>query len=276
MGAAAHETVVDLLAEEWAAIAELGVGLGDQEWDLPSECPGWTVRDVLSHMVGTERSLLGDPPPPRDGPLPTYVRNPVGATNEAWVDARRRLPGPEVLGEFRNVTAARLQQLREAAAERFDEIGPSPVGEVPYRVFMQVRLMDCWVHEQDMRVATGRPGHGLGPVAELSMDRLVSAMPFVVGKQAKAPDGKTVRFDLLGPSERRFDVAVRDGRAAFVAAAEEDPPGPDAVLTMDAEVFWRLACGRVTGQAAVAAELVAVGGDAGLGQRVLDAMAFMI
>ena len=63
---------------------------------------------------------------------------------------------------------------------------------------MNVRVMDSWVHEQDVRVATGRPGHDSGPAAQLSLDRLCSAMPFVVGKQARAPEGASVRFDLRG------------------------------------------------------------------------------
>jgi hypothetical protein len=45
---------------------------------------------------------------------------------------------------------------------------------------------------------------------------------------------------------------------------------------MNIEVFWRLGCGRVTGEAARAAGLVELQGDLGLGQRVVDAMAFMI
>ena len=45
---------------------------------------------------------------------------------------------------------------------------------------------------------------------------------------------------------------------------------------MDVEVFWRLACGRVDGQAARVAGLVNVDGDTAVAFRVLDAMAFMI
>jgi uncharacterized protein (TIGR03083 family) len=36
---------------------------GAAQWDLPTECPGWTVRDQVSHIVGVERMLLGDPEP---------------------------------------------------------------------------------------------------------------------------------------------------------------------------------------------------------------------
>jgi len=268
-----EEPVVAILAEEWDAIDTLARGLGDSEWEMPSECPGWTVRDLLSHLIGIERVLLGDPPPPPLDQLPPHVENEVGARNEAWVAARRARPGPEVLGEFRAVTARRVAELRSLPPARFDEIGPSPVGEVPYREFMNVRVMDSWVHEQDIRVATGRPGHDSGPAAQLSLDRLCSAMPFVVGKQAGAPEGASVRFELHGPLGRQIDVVVRDGRAKAVPSLDEQPT---AVLDMAVEVFWRLACGRVDGQAARVAGLVTATGDTELAFRVLDVMAFMI
>ncbi len=201
------EPVVEVLAEEWNAIGEFGDVLDETEWVLPSECPGWTVRDVLSHMVGTERSLLGEPSPDPISTLP-HVHNEVGARNEGWVASLRSSQGPEVLAAFREVTALRLTQLREWPASRFEEVGPSPVGMVPYREFMNVRVMDCWVHEQDMRVATARPGHRQGPAATLAIGRLASAMPFIVGKKAKAPDGSAVRFELTG---RRASAHRRPG-----------------------------------------------------------------
>jgi uncharacterized protein (TIGR03083 family) len=267
------EPVVAILAEEWGALEGLGRSLTDAEWDLPSECPGWTVRDVLSHLIGIERSLLGDPAPAPLDELPSHVANEIGARNEAWVASRRSLPGHAVLDEFRDVTAHRLADLRSFPAARFEEIGPSPVGQVPYREFMRVRVMDCWIHEQDMRVATGRPGHDSGPAAQLALDRLSSAMPFVVGKQAGTPEGSSVRFELRGAMPKRIDVVVRDGRATTVAALEGQPT---AVLDMGMEAFWRLACGRVDGQSARLAGLVVVDGDAEVAFRVLDAMAFMI
>ena len=189
------------------------------EWDLPSECPGWTVRDVLSHMVGTELSLLGEPAP---DPLstPSHVHNEVGARNEGWVASLRNHTGPEVLAVFRDVTSRRLAQLRSWPTSRFDEVGPSPAGQVPYREFMRVRVMDCWVHEQDIRVATARPGHRQGPAATLAIGRLASAMPFIVGKKAGAPDG------IVGPlrADGERTPAGRRGRAAEAGRAHRGRP----------------------------------------------------
>jgi uncharacterized protein (TIGR03083 family) len=272
VGNGSDEPVVDVLDEEWSAIIELGEILGAPEWELPSECPGWTVRDVLAHMVGTERSLLGDraPDPVSE---PAHVHNEIGARNEGWVVSLRGTSGPEVLANFSDVTKRRLAQLRDWPTSRFDEVGPSPTGMVPYREFMQVRVMDCWVHEQDIRVATARPGHRQGAAATLAIGRLASAMPFVVGKKAGAPEGSSVRFELTGTEPLRIEVAVRGGRAVIDDGTSSDPT---VEIRVDREVFWRLGCGRVTGEAARGAGLIELRGQTELGNRVVDSMAFMI
>jgi uncharacterized protein (TIGR03083 family) len=273
MASDAQEETVAVLAEEWEAIASLGAELPPTEWSLPSECPGWTVRDLVAHMIGTERSLLGEPEPARPGMAAPHVRNGVGASNEAWVQARRSVAGAQLLAEFVEVTGRRLADLRAWPAERFDEVAPSPVGMVPYREYMAVRVMDCWVHEQDIRVATGRPGHADGPAAAIAMARIASAMPFVVGKRARAPEGASVRFDLRAPGARRIDVVVRDGRAV---TADDLTGAPTVTLTMDGDAFWRLGCGRISEADARARDLVDVVGDGALAGRVLGSMAFMI
>jgi uncharacterized protein (TIGR03083 family) len=283
-GAASQdEPVVALLDEEWQAIAGLGDELAPDEWELPSECPGWSVRDLVSHMIGTERSLLGESAPPDPGPA-SHVHNPMGAVNEAWVAPRRANAGSEVVAEFREVTARRLGELRAFDEARWSTPGPSPVGNVPYREFMQVRLMDCWVHEQDMRVATGRPGHASGPVADVALSRIASAMGFVVAKKAAAPDGASVRFVLAGAPPRLLDVEVEQGRGRVGSLTPVPSPvsvadgGPErsVVLDMDTELFWRLGCGRVLGEAALDAALVGIQGDLELGRNVVRNMAFMI
>ncbi len=55
--------VVRQLADEWAAIAALGAELNEDDWNAPSDLPGWTAKDCLSHMVGSELMLLGEPAP---------------------------------------------------------------------------------------------------------------------------------------------------------------------------------------------------------------------
>jgi uncharacterized protein (TIGR03083 family) len=102
------EPVIALLDATWASIAELGDQLDEEQWQRPTACPGWSVKDNLSHLVGMENHLRGAPADPPIDERPAHVRNDTGAFNEAAVAARRERPGSAVLTEFRGVTRARL------------------------------------------------------------------------------------------------------------------------------------------------------------------------
>jgi uncharacterized protein (TIGR03083 family) len=261
------------LGETWGALAAVCFELSDNEWALPTECPGWDVKDQLSHLIGIERAIMGEPVPEWDGPLGDHVKNDFAATNELFVAVRRALPGPTVQAEFVEVTTTRLAQLDALTAAGWAEPGWSPVGEVPRAEFMVVRVYDSWVHEQDVRMALDRPGGDGNLASAIALDRVQGAMPFVVGKKAGCTDGTAVRFDLSGPAHdaRAFTIAVDGGRAR---PAPDDVP-PTVTLSLSTIDFVRLGCGRTTAAAVEAAGSVAVKGDAQVGRSVLGAMNFM-
>ena len=49
----------------WQALADVGAGLTEEDWKTPTDLPGWSVQDTLSHVIGTERLLEGLPAPDR-------------------------------------------------------------------------------------------------------------------------------------------------------------------------------------------------------------------
>src|SRR5207253_1255487 len=101
--------------------------------------------------------------PPVDTESVEYVKNDFGAINERGVEARRGRSGPEILSEFRDVTAQRLKDLREHGA--FERPSVYPVTTTPLKDLWPIRLLDFCYHEQDIRSATNRPGHLDGAVA---------------------------------------------------------------------------------------------------------------
>ena len=263
----------EALAETWGSLAEACWELSPNEWALPTDCPGWDVKDQLSHLIGIERTLMGEAAPEWDGPLGDHVKNDFAAANEAWVAVRRPLEGAAVRAEFVEVTATRLAQLGELTEEEWAEVGWSPVGEVPYAVFMEVRAFDSWVHEQDARRALDRPG-GSGNVASaISLARVEGTMPYIVGKKAACSDGTAVRFDIAGPADdaRVFTVAVEGTRAREVG----NDVTPTVTLSLSSLDFVRLGCGRATAAQVETAGGIAIDGDEAVGRRVLDVMNFM-
>lgn len=263
------------LSEVWGQLAEVGADLSDKEWDTPTPCPGWRVGAQFAHVIGTESMLLGRDNPDIDPGRPDHVRNDIGGFNEVWVAALAASPRREVLERFAEVTAARRESLAGMNEEDFAKPSWTPVGQADYRRFMQIRVFDCWTHEQDVRQAVGRPGHDGGPVAEQSVDEIVRAIGYIVGKKAGAPAGSSVTLALTGPVERVLHVAVVDGRAR--AVAELSGP-PTATIRLGSNAFTRLACGRVDPSEVLAGAMggIELAGDSDLGRQVATNLAFTI
>jgi len=137
---------------------------------------------------------------------------------------------------------------------------------------MWVRVFDCWIHEQDLRRAVGRPGNRDGAAEVLILDRAAAALGFVLGRQVKPPEGTSVVWEVTGPLARTVSVAIEGGRGR---ALESPPSVPGVVLTLDAETFWRLGCGRIDPVEALADGSVALAGDEALGRAVVAAMDFL-
>jgi uncharacterized protein (TIGR03083 family) len=195
-----------------------------------------------------------------------HALNPMGEGNEGWVTRLRTRSGPEVLADFRAVAERRLAALRAMTDDAWEAPTTTPVGPGTYGSFMEIRVFDCWVHEQDIRRAVGRPGHLDGPAAELAMARVTGSLGFVVGKRVGPPDGVTVVAELGPPLARTLAVGVAGGRAVTV-----DPPAtPTVRIRTDGETWLQLSAGRASAATVIAAGRVAFEGDAALGRAVVD------
>jgi uncharacterized protein (TIGR03083 family) len=231
------------------------------------------VRDVVSHLVGFELLLRGEAPPAHEGPWPDYVHNPIGELNEVYLAAYRSRPGPEILAQFREVSAAAIARLRQLDDEAWDRMGWSPEGERPYHRFMETRVLDSWIHLQDLRDALLEPADDHGVGEEIVLNRFEAALPYVVGKKMHAPEGFVLRLNLSGRLARSVVIGVRDGRAT----RWPDPVDTVAVeITTPVALFWRRAAGRVSADAFLAASATECHGDPALARAFADALVIMI
>ena len=262
---------IDKLEETWSSISQLGAQLTESQWKTPTALPGWSVQDNLSHLVALERHLQGMPGTDHRAERPGYVRNDMGEQNEHEVDARRRLPGSDVLAEWNKVSAERVATLRTADDSYFDTPSWTPVGQGTIASFLTIRVLDAWLHEQDMRRALNIPGHLSGVAAEHTVDRLTLTLPIVVGKRAATPEGSAVRFEITGGVQRTVTIEVKGGRAAVV---ETPAAAPVATITCDTATFVALAAGRATADQMVGK--ITVQGDTALADRVLSGLNMMI
>jgi len=264
----------DLLEETWRSIIAVGQELSEEDWQRATDCPGWSVKDHVSHVIGTERMLQGLPSAEAEADVgdASHVKNAIGEFNEREVVARRERSGAEVLAELQELADLRLATLRSGDDAYFAQERMTPTGPGTMLDFLSIRILDCWVHEQDIRRAVGRPGHMGGAPAEHTIDRLARTIPIVVGKRAAAPEGSTTVIEVTGPVARTIPVVVEGGRAKIVDAAGAG--APIVTVTMDTETFLVLAVGRQTAEQR--AEQVAIEGDTVLGQAIVGNLNMMI
>lgn len=269
----AYEWIVDALDQTWTAIDNLVRPQPPTAYDALTPCPGWTVRDVLSHLVGFEEMLRGAPVPEHLGPWPDYVRNPLGELNEAFVAAHRNESGLVVLNAFRTASARSLESLRALDDEAWEKVGWSPEGERPYHRFQETRVLDSWIHLQDIRDALLQPEDDHGPGEEIVINRFEAALPFVVGKRMTAPEGTIVQINLVGRLARTVLIEVSAGRAVPLAST---PRTPDLDLTTPVALFWRRGAGRISASAFLDASATDVRGDRQLAISLAEGLAILV
>ncbi|MFZ0907243.1 MAG: maleylpyruvate isomerase family mycothiol-dependent enzyme [Mycobacterium sp.] len=258
----------------WDSLDGLLTGLSEQQWQTPTPLPGWTVHNVVAHIIGTESALHGISTPEADIDVSTlaHVRNDVGVANECWVRYLSTKSGDDLLQRFREVSADRRKSLTDMAIDDWNAPTLTPVGPDSYGRFMRVRVFDCWMHEQDIRDGLAKPPSDAqlaGPAPRLVLDEMATTMGYVVGKLGKATDGSRVAIELTGPLARTIRVLV-DGRARVVDyfAGEQ----PSATIRLDGVLFTRLAGGR----ADAGAGGVELGGDQEVAARIVEHLNYTI
>jgi uncharacterized protein (TIGR03083 family) len=250
------------------AISALVGPLVEGEWNRRTDCPGWSVRDIVSHVIGLESEVLGDPRPIHTLPRDLYhVVDESSRYMEVQVDVRRHHTALEMTSELEYVLIRRARKLRNekrAPDTELRSVLPWEDRTTLERQY-QLRAFDVWVHEQDLRRALGRPGNLDTPGAYVARDILVPQLPKVVAKKAGAPRRSAVVFDVTGEMEFMRTVRVDDeGRGSVNGSVSL---GPTVTLTLDWETYLRLACGRVRPDAV--ADRVKVEGDTALAAAIL-------
>ncbi len=238
------EEMVGTLASTWASIGALIDGLDESLWKIATDCPGWTVKDQVSHLIGFERKwFLEQPSPTLVSPKKSYVHNELGEDNEAWVADRRSADPKSLRTEFALVVKARLAQLNAVGdlPDGFAAAIKTFRGSEPMREVLATRLFDIWVHEQDIRRAVNQPGNYDGPAMLHARDRMLDSLPWVAAKRAKLPDGSVIGIALYGSAQLLRTIRVVDGRGEVVQAADYRPA---AAVTMHEETFLLATTGR--------------------------------
>ena len=163
------------------------VGSVGDSWSRPTPCDGWTVRDLVNHVVGGNvlftQLLQGSPLPEGAGLSAVASTDFLGDDPVAAFDAS--VSG--LLAAF---------EMPGVMAQTF----PTPIGVVPGAVVVHLRVTEWLVHGWDLQTALGRLGSLPEDLAEeeiaisragieaLPPGRMPFAPPQPAGAEAPASD----------------------------------------------------------------------------------------
>ena len=248
--------------------------LPDDAWQQPTDLPGWDVRAVGAHLAHLESELAGNPQQQVEVPEASHIHGLMGQFTEGGTIARAGWTSDEIVDELERSVATRYAALTGDPPGDPDAPGPGFAGLIgwSWQTLLTNRPFDVWMHEQDIRRATDRPGNLDSRGAEHALDVFSRSLSYVLGKLVRAPAGTSLVVEITPPGHD-VDGAARllaveigeDGRGRLV----EPPTAPSVRLRMDVETFVVLSGGRRSPeQVTVEAE-----GDEELAARVLAAMA---
>lgn len=245
----------DALEQTWRSLESVLTDLPEDAWSLPTGCPGWSVKDNVSHIAGLEHNILGEPDPDHQlaEHLP-HVRDDNGRHMELAVDFRRSWTPEEVLADFREVTRRRLGVLRADDTPPDAEVKGPFAGTLSYSALMGIRVFDCYAHEQDVRRATGYIGNLSGPAADIARRRVVRGWTQVLGNLPLL-EGVHVVLDL---DATQHELTEPEGATSQLR------------LGMDLLTAVPLACGR----ADASPEAVEVNGDRDVWESTIPYLGF--
>ncbi|MFC7305854.1 maleylpyruvate isomerase family mycothiol-dependent enzyme [Streptomyces monticola] len=261
------QTYADAWTHSVEAISELVTPLAEGEWNWATPCPGWSVRDIVSHVIGLDCEMLGDPRPIHTLPRDLYhVQTELQRYMEVQVDVRRHHTAPEMTSELEYTIIRRSRQLRNESRDPQTKVRGPLGNEETLEEATRKRAFDVWVHEQDLRTTLRKPGNLDSPGAFVTRDTLLSTLPVVVAKRAGAPANSAVVFDVDGPVDFLRTVRIdADGRGTVDSSPSL---GPAVTLALDWETFYKLGCGRL--KLSAVRDQIKADGDQDLAEAILE------
>ena len=267
--------VGDLFPEILDSLLTLLSGLSSEDWERPTACARWSVKDVALHLLGDEVGILSrkrDAFAPPAGAVSDWQELValINELNERWVRAARRI-SPSLLCDL-------LGYVGSQSCLYFQSLDPyamgSPVswaGPDPAPVWLDVtrEYTERWLHQQHIRDAVGKPGLKEPRLFAPVLDAFVRALPHTFRAVAVA-EGTAVALTISGDAGSAWTLLRERGKwVLYVGVLSE----ADARVNVDQETAWRLFTRGIS--PTEARKRVTLAGDKTLGRKVLDTVSII-
>jgi uncharacterized protein (TIGR03083 family) len=259
-----------------ARLIELLAALEPDEWALPTVAGTWTVKEVAAHLLDTQERLIVRVRGESASPSPAIDSSAALAAFINRINA-------EGVARYRQLDPAALIALMDKGAAVFAEYFQSldPSGVAPFGVswageqtsanwFDTAReYTERWHHQQQIRLATGRPGIMTRELYHPVLDCFMRALPFSYREKTAAP-GAIVRFTIAGDCGGTWSLH-RDAGGWRLADSTSD--GVVSEITVPQDLAWRVFTKGISRDDARGQ--VRVSGDPELGLHLLSTVAIV-
>ena len=257
-------------------LIELLRSLRASEWDAQTVAPRWKVRDVAAHLLDTvlrKLSLVRDSWYVEDVRIesPQDVIALVNRLNEEGVTVYRRL-SPPVLIDMMKMACEQSASFHES----LDPFAPAAfavswAGEaVSPNWFDTAReLTERWHHQQQIRVATNRPGIMTPELYHPVLDCFLRALPHLY-RDMDVSSGAVLLVEITGECGGRWFLSRENGKWELV---KEPAAEPAARVAIPQEIAWRVFTKGIDRDSAKAQ--IKIEGDPHLGTHVLELTAIV-
>ena len=210
-------------------LAATVAGFTDAEWTHPSRCDGWSSRDVIVHLDGTNffwtqsiaAGLRGEPT--------RYLATFDPVTSPALSVAQsRELSSSEVRDRFVESTNTLVALLESLEPDDWTRLAEAPPGHVSISAVTHHALWDSWVHERDILLPLAAR-----PIVEV--DEVLACLRYAaaLGPALALSNGIEHRGRLaLHATEPEADVLVEIGDHVLVTNLLATDETADADLTL--------------------------------------------
>lgn len=268
------------LSEE---LIELLKHLSPGDWARETVCTGWSVRDVVAHLLGGSlgRLAYGRDRQGMDWQAGgarqagvkgfTDLLDLINSQNAEWVLAARRI-SPHLLIQFLEVTEPQLYRyFKTLPPFGTSGAGVAWAGDVQSPNWFDIarEYTEKWLHQQHIREAVGRPvlaeRKWLFPV----LDTFLRALPYTY-RDVGAAEGTAVCFHIQGEAGGDWSLIRQDGAwELWVGEASQAASS----VNLDQDLAWRLFTRGIAPEKA--RDRVSVAGDQTLGMHILHVVSIM-
>ena len=250
--------------------------LTPSEWDLQTIAPLWKVRDVAAHLLDTAVRKLSMV---RDSCYveSVNIRSPgdvitlVNRLNREGVTVYRRL-SPALLIDLMETVCDQSARFHES----LDPFRPADFSvtwageETSLNWFDTAReLTERWHHQQQIRVATNRPGIMTPELFHPVLDCFVRGLPHVY-RHTEAPTGTVLLLEITGECGGRWLLSRGSTTWGFLRRSTQDVA---CRVVMPEELAWRLFTKGANRDSARAQ--IGIEGNRELGEKVLHLTAIV-